>query len=239
MPGSLAGIVLVLIIILTTVAGCTQSTPAAPPVTTLQVTEISTPHTPQITAPVIPAPISVTTGQGITTANPVKIFNGEYHWAEYRENNSVTMPPNPRSSWIYNHKIERSTGNYQGRPAVHYTITTISDYPYLADNVVTITKDGSVFVDDAYYDVSTGRYLGGTLSSTIKGVVQPSETYPHDNSENNSQFTSGAGPGGWMGLSPFGEMTMTFTDQGTESVTLPSGTYYVLGYPGSSCTAKV
>lgn len=162
---------ILLVVIAVVFAGCTDSTSSVPSAT------------PQITATAMKTtgiPALATTGQSTTTVqvtateSQLKIFNGEYHWAEYRNNVSVTMPPNPRSSWVYTSKMERSTGKYEGNPAIHYKITTISDYPECCiGNIVTITKDGRIAVEDTYYDTSTNRFLKETRTETIKGVLKP------------------------------------------------------------------
>ncbi|MCK9591642.1 MAG: DUF3108 domain-containing protein [Methanoregula sp.] len=201
-------------------AGCTsQDEPVVPEQVQKTITPVSTSYE---TVAITTVHQPVTTVQISATKSTAKVFNGEYHWVEYRQNNSVTMPPNPRSSWIYNIKLEKSTSAYKGTAAIHYKITTISDYPECCINeTVTITRDGSVFVEDTYFDASIDKFLGGTLSRAIKGVAQSPEEYTEDN----MQFSPGASPGGWMGFSPFSEMNITLTDQGTESVTVPAGTY--------------
>ncbi|MDO9326500.1 MAG: hypothetical protein Q7T80_16240 [Methanoregula sp.] len=219
MKFSLIGIFTILLVIITVVfTGCTNSTPSAPLVTTPQVTATmtKTTATPAITTARPPStPVLVK-----TTENPVKIFNGEYHWVEYRLINSVTMPPNPRSQWVYNIKTERSYGPFKGIPAVRYKITSISDYPELAEDIVTITKDGWIIVDDRYYDTDTGMFLGGTETNTIKGILKPTTDIPAY-----QQYNREDAPSSYTGINPFGEMNITFSDQGTESVTVPAGTY--------------
>jgi len=199
--------------------GCTSQDE---PVTPSQVQQTITPVSVFSATPAVtPAPQAVTTVPVTPTKSPVRIFNGEYRWVEYRENSSTLMPPNPRSSWIYNHRLERSVENFRGIPAVHQKITTISDYPECCiDNVVTITQDGRVNVEDTWFDASTGRCLGGTLTGTIKGTIQPSEEIPEDK----SLADAGDRYGGWMGIIPFREVNMALADEGTEPVTVPLGT---------------
>lgn len=214
--------IITILLVLTAIlfAGCTgQDKPVVPEQVQQTITPVSTSYgTPAMTTVLHTA----TTVQVTATESPVKIFNGGYHWVEYRETSSVTMPPNPRFSWIYNHKLERSTKIYKGSPADHYKTTTISDYPECCiKDIVTITKDGGVYVEDIYFDTSTGRCLGGTLSNTIKGVSQPPEEIPEDNASINSDVNYG----GWMGITPFREVNMTLADGGTESVTVPAGSY--------------
>jgi hypothetical protein len=158
-----------------------------------------------------------------TTTNtvPVRIFNGNYRWVEYRDTISVTMPPNPRSSWEYNIRMERSTGKFKDISAIHYKITTISDYPELVGNSVTVTKDGSFSIEDSYYDTVTNRLLEETWSERIKGVSKPSKDFTASY-KNHSREDS---PDGSLGITPFGEMNITLTDIGTEPVMVPAGTY--------------
>jgi hypothetical protein len=201
-------------------AGCTgQDEPGVPEQVQQTITPVSTSPG---TAAMTPVPNPATTVQITVTESPVRIFNGQYRWVEYRENSSVTMPPNPRSSWIYNHKLERSMENFKGKPADHHKTTTISDYPECCiNNIVTITKNGSVYLEDIYLDASTGRSLGGTLSSTIKGVAQPPEEIPEDIASLNPDVDYG----GWLGITPFREVNMTLADGGTEYMTVPAGAY--------------
>jgi len=201
------------------VAGCTDPAPPTPPVITPQIssaTTVTTPSPAATTARLPAALVAVT-----TTEKPVTVFTGPYHWAEYRENDTVTLPPNPRFQWEYDLRIERSTGNYLGSPALHYRITRISDYPEWVGVTLTQIKDGWVEVEDTYYDSSTNRFLGETRTETIKGVPNPatgSSAYSADHCREEQ-------PCGEMGIEPFGEMNITLTDRGKESVTVPAGTY--------------
>ena len=214
-------ITILLVITAVLFAGCTDSAPSVQSVTVPQVKETPARHTPQVSAAVTTVPQTVTTVQVTATERPVRIFNGEYHWVEYRLNSSTTMPPNPRFSWEYNIKMERSRETYKDNPAVHYKITTISDYSEWVNQELITTKDGLVLFDDSYYDASTYRFLGKTYSETINGVEKPVV----DDSAYYSQHYREERPAGWMGITPFSEMNITLTDHGTESVTVPAGTY--------------
>jgi hypothetical protein len=213
--GSIAILLAVLAIFL---AGCSGSNQPGPSVTNPQVTATVTKMTSSSAA-------TTTLKTAITVPvtareTPVKVFNGEYHWVEYRENNTVTMPPNPRYQWEYDIKMERSTGKYGGSPAIHYKATTISDYGECCINsVVTITKDGRIAVEDTYYDISTNRFLGGIRTETIKGTAISATDLPAV-----EQFMEDK-PSGEMGIEPFGEMNITLTYQGTGPVRVPAGTY--------------
>lgn len=215
--GSISFLLVVLALFL---AGCSGFNQPGPSVTNPQVTATVTKMTSSSAATTaLKTAITVpVTAREI----PVKVFNGEYHWVEYRENNTVTMPPNPRYQWEYDIKMERSTGKYEGSTAIHYKVTTISDYGECCiNNVVTITKDGRIAVEETYYDTSTNRFLGETRFETIKGVLKPAV----DSSVYYTEHCREEQPCGEMGFEPFGEMNITLTYQGTESVTVPAGTY--------------
>lgn len=213
------GIITIFLVIAVVFTGCTDSAASAPSVTNLQITP-NVAET-RVISEATTSSQPTTTVQATVTANPVKIFNGEYHWVEYRLNSSTTMPPNPRFSWEYTIKMERSRETYKNNPAVHYKITTISDYSEWVNQELITTKNGLVFVDDSYYNGSTYRFLGKTYSETIKGVEKP----VGDDSTYYSQHYREERPAGWLGITPFSEMNITLTDLGTESVTVPAGTY--------------
>jgi hypothetical protein len=209
------------VIVAVSLAGCTgPGTPVPPAQVSQAITTVSTtPVVPVTTA----AQLTATQVLAKTTATPVKakIFTGDYHRVEYRENNTVTMPPNPRFQWEYALTMERSAGNYEGSPAVHYKITSVSDYPEWVGQVNVITKNGRVTVEDSYFEPSSGRFLGVTTTTTIKGVADPSA----DSISYSPTRLREDSPGGWLGITPFGEMNITLIDRGTESVTVPAGTY--------------
>jgi hypothetical protein len=199
-------------------AGCTDSVAQAPSVTTPQITSTIAKNTG--TPPVTTTRQPVTTVQVTATEYPVRIFTGDYRWVEYRNNNTVTMPPNPRYQWEYALKAERSSGSYKGIPAIHYKITSISDYSDWVGDKLTHTAKGRIAVSDRYYDISTNKFLGGTWAETIKGIVKPVTDLPV-----NEQFSREDRPTYEMGITPFGEMNITLTYEGIETVTVPAGTY--------------
>ena len=130
------------------------------------------------------------------------------------------MPPNPRYQWEYVVKTERTDDNYKGIPAFHFKITSTSDYAEWVGDKPVNTVNGQISVSDIYYTRSTDRFLGGTWTETIKGVSKPADYsayYARQSREDK--------PGGDMGITPFGEMNITLTDKGTDSVTVPAGTF--------------
>lgn len=199
-------------------SGCTDSAPSQPTTTTPQITPnvIKTPVSTAVTIARQPA----TTVGVKKTVNPVKIFTGDYHWVEFRKNNTVTMPPNPRYQWEYIVKAERNDDNYKDIPAIHFKITSTSDYAEWVGDKLVNTPNGQISVSDIYYNRSTNAFLGGTWTETIKGVLKTANysTYYVQQSREGK-------PGGDMGITPFGEMNITLTDKGTESVTVPAGTF--------------
>jgi hypothetical protein len=214
-----AGVITILLVIGAVVfTGCTDFAPTEPSFTPPQITVTVAKSTasPAVTTARQP----VTSVKVKTTENPVKIFNGDYYWVEYRENNTVTMPPNPRYQWEYALKTERTNGNYKGIPAIHLRITSTSDYAEWVGDKLVYTANGRIAVSDTYYTISTNKFIGGTWTETIKGIVKPATELPV-----NEQSRREDKPGGDMGITPFGEMNITLTDQGTESVTVPAGTY--------------
>jgi hypothetical protein len=212
-------VILFLIIAVMVTAGCADTVPAASTPSTLGVTP---------TAVKPPGPPIATTGwlaaatvQPGSAKSPPAVFTGEYHWAEYRENDTVTMPPNPRYQWEYSLRVEKSTGEYGGGPAIHYRITRISDYPEWVGATLTRVKDGWVVVEDTYYEPLTNRFLGEARREMVKGVVNPdagSYAYYTDHCREER-------PCGEMGFEPFAELNITLTDEGKESVTVPAGSY--------------
>jgi hypothetical protein len=206
------------IVIAVLLAGCTGSSPSQPTITIPQITStvIKTTVSPAVIIDRQPA----TTVEVKKTVNPVKIFTGDYHWVEYRENNTVTMPPNPRFQWEYALKTERTDENYKGSPAIHFKITTTSDYAEWIGDKLVRTANGRIAVSDIYYNSSTNKFLWGAWTEAIKGVSKTG-----DYSASYAQLSREGKPSGDMGITPFGEMNITLTDKGTDSVTVPAGTF--------------
>jgi hypothetical protein len=211
-------ITILLFVIAVVFTGCIGSAPSEPSVTTPQITATGT--TTAGTTAVTPAqqpPVTLSSG---TSGNPARVFGPDYHWVEYRNNITVTLPPNPRYQWEYDIKTERSMGNYAGTPAIHYKITETMDYPEWIGDKLTRTPKGWIIVTDRYFDASTNKFMGGTTTETIKGTSKPATDIPAS-----ELFSRENRPSYEMGITPFGEMNITLTYQGTESLTVPAGTY--------------
>jgi len=212
-------ILIVFMIILVSFAGCTgQSTPVPP----AQVPQaISTGSTTAAMPGVITIRQTVSTRAPETTMNqvPARIFNGDYQWVEYRKNITQTLPPNPRYQWEETERLEVSNSSFNGIPAIRNKITTTLDYGEWVGLAEMKTKDGWIIVGDYYYDASSGKFLGGAETNTIKGEVKPATSYPV------YQRNREDAPWHEMGIMPFGEMNITLAYSGAESITVPAGTY--------------
>lgn len=189
-------------------AGCTdQDEPGVPEQVKQTFTQVITTHgTPAMT----PVPHPATTDQVTTTMSPIKIFNGEYHWAEYRINDSSTFPPNPRKGWEYDAKIERSYEVHDGVPAVHEKIL--------------VTDDEFTFrlTTDSYFERATKRFQGGTIEIRDKDRNPPltsPEIIPADMTYREGYHRS------WLIISPFENFNTSLSFEGVESITVPAGTF--------------
>lgn len=210
-----------LVIVAVVCAGCTgQSTiPASAqiPQTTIAVTTpdesgtVATHTTP-----------SVTTARSTPTEKPVKIFTSEFHRVDYRWTHTTTLNSGTRFSSVSTIHMERSQDTYKNTPAFREKYTIVSDYSDYVNNESTMVKNGWVGTQNLYYDASTGSYLGGTWSESVKGVITKQEVY---NDTTAVQRHPEDHPAGTLGITPFGEMNISFTDKGIESVTVPYGSY--------------
>jgi len=215
-------VIITILFVITAVllAGCTgQDEPVVPEQVPQTITPVSTSFGTAATTPPPVTTAQVTATQITKTPPKVMIFD-EYQWAEYRQNNTVTMPPNPRYQWESVVKIEHSPDIYLGVPAICEKTTKISDYPEWIGETLIHTDKGWIIVTERYFEVSTNKFLGGTTTETIKGDLKPAKTLPPD-----EKFGRENQPSWEMGITPFSEINITLTDQGVESVTVPAGTY--------------
>jgi len=96
-----------------------------------------------------------------------------------------------------NTKIERSTGDYNGTPSIHLKMTSTS-------------PRGGNMVSDIYYDKENNSILGGTITMTVNGQTTTRDVPAYQLSR--------------QSINNFNEDS-TLTFEGTESVTVPAGTY--------------
>lgn len=199
--------------------GCTGTgSPSSPVTEPLTITADSTGlRNPDV--PVTLQPSASTATEAVTTPVTARIFNGEYHWAEYRINNTITLPPNPRYQWEYAARIERSYEVYNGTPAIHENVTVTGDDGEWIDGELVTTKNGFHATENTYYERSSKRFLGGIYTSSGAGRGNFSETVPED------AAYRGDHNWGWLLVSPFEDLNMSLSHDGTDPVTVPAGTY--------------
>ncbi|NMB78636.1 MAG: DUF3108 domain-containing protein [Methanomicrobiales archaeon] len=210
-----------LIILAVVLAGCTHPAPPQVPTATPVIVEFSAQSPSELHNAQTSVPQPVTTVQVTASNKPVRIFNGEYLWVEYRMNNSAILPPNPRLSFFYTVRMERSFTNYHGIPAIHEKYITISDYSELTGDSLTHVKDGKKTVENLYFTESTDKFLGGTRLETTLGVEKTLEELSGFYVQHQKEDC----PAGGLGIIPFSEMNIILIDDGSESVIVPFGTY--------------
>ncbi|MDO9326508.1 MAG: hypothetical protein Q7T80_16280 [Methanoregula sp.] len=217
-----------LIIIVVVSCGCTDSEQAVPSAAAPEVTPVPSPHitenhpreTPPSTIAVTTVLQPATTVQVTTTKSPVKIFNGEYRWVEYRMNHSTSYNPGRRVYVENVVKNERSSELYNGIPAIHEKNTVTSDTINWTGNFEKIiTKNGFHSTQHLYFEKSTKRFLGGTYVASGIGEDKPEEILPMDETYCGNCFRS------WLVITPFDDMNISLSSGGVESVTVPAGTY--------------
>lgn len=214
---------LIILVLFSTIlaAGCitTESLSPTPPVYSSHtpVTDLTGLETPNVSlTPQDPAAVPATLP---ATLVPARIFNGEYRWAEYRINNTVTHVPGTRTQWEYIAKIERSSEVYHGIPAIHEKITITGDTVDWRGEEKILIPDGFQATETLYFDRSTRRFLGGTFTSSQNGIAQPQQVLPEDKT-----YCENCRPS-WLGINPFDEMNISLSADGEDAVTVPAGTY--------------
>ena len=200
---SFRALIIVVFLILTAVfsAGCTGTENAKTPAD-------NTPQPTQITAEATPVPGETTAPQDKGVLKPgeqvssTKIFSRNYCWYEYRHNTTSEMPPNGVVQNIVIVKIERKKTEYNGEPAI-YMKTTYKPKTYKAE--------GWTSVYEHYYNTAMTIHLGGKRTEIKEGQLPEIEDLPVKELDEESK--------------PFGEKNFTFVYQGTESITVPAGTF--------------
>ncbi len=116
MRSAFSGIVLVIfVVIVITFAGCTsQTTPTSPNTSVPPASGNSSGNSPSLAA-------SPTLPQAGSIVSSSSVFGKNYNWFEYQ----ATTATGGKTITMYM-KTELSTGTYQGKSAIHYTITETS-----------------------------------------------------------------------------------------------------------------
>ena len=140
-----------------------------------------------------PLASSSTLPQVGSIVNSTSVFSNNYNWYEYQ---AITAAGSKTTTMDM--KTEQSTGTYQGKSAIHNTIT------------VTSSADNYNVVYDSYADPSNYAILGGTMTTTFNGQKTTTDIPPIQISQQAATNFEEAAP-------------LTF--DGTEPVSVPSGSY--------------
>jgi hypothetical protein len=131
-----------------------------------------------------------------STVSSSSVFGTNYNWMQFQITNNYGGTEMNTTT-----KIEKSTGDYKGTPAIHQKMTS------------TTSNNGNV-VYDIYYDTSKNNVLGGTMTMTINGQTM---TQDIPASQLSTQAPSSQ-------ITNFNQES-SLTYAGTESVTVPAGTF--------------
>ncbi len=180
----------ILVVIAITCMGCTSQTTTSQNDSVLVPTAsgTSTANTPSLAA-------SPTLPQVGSIVSSTSIFSKNYNWYEYQ----ATTAAGGKTTTM-DMKTERSTGTYQGKSAIHYTITATS------------SADNFNIVYDAYADSSSNAILGGTMTTTFNGKRQKTTTDIPPIQISQQEVTNF-------------EKAAPLTFAGTEPVSVPAGSY--------------
>ena len=228
-PPAAAGLVILMLLLLLMVAvpgcGAPEDAPVVPAGTPAATAPAAIPGTtpviPRAGASPVPVPShAVAPAPSAPPAPGPALQFGPWTSVEYRMNNTVTMPPNPRFQWASAVRLERETTRYAGMPAVHYTGTMTTDYAEWAGGNLVTVKDGLVEVTHRYYAADDYRFLGGNLTRRVKGITEPAESFlPVAETLREDR------PGGETGIMPFDGLNITLEDRGTDRVVVPAGSW--------------
>jgi hypothetical protein len=176
---------------------------------------VTTPAPVQTTAPVtqpttIPStiPTTIPTTQPTVTPSPTptglqpgahvsssQVFGTNYMWYQY-----LLTINSGGTSMQADLKTEISSDSYMGTPAIHH------------NNTMVMPGMGMTTITDIYYDTTFSNILGGTITTIINGQTTVTAIPPGPLQNSGSNSTS------------FQRET-TLTYQGTETVTVPAGTF--------------
>jgi hypothetical protein len=191
-------IAIILVIIMASIsAGCTGSGHSTPADNTPQPTQV----TMEATAILTETPGSETE-EGLKPGDKVSsatVTSNNYTWYEYLKNTTSEMPPNGVVQTFAIDKTEYSNAEYDGEPA------------FLVKSTHNSKTQGWSSISELYYDTSRRVMLCGTRIMTDKDNKIKISIYPPEEGE-----------GGNYG---YFWKNITLTYQGTESVTVPAGTF--------------
>jgi len=148
-----------------------------------------------------------------STVNSSSVISTNYKWITYQSNAVDALTGANTSGTI---RIDKSSDNYQGIPAVLIKIAATSSEvsPYTGQNFVTQTAY------NIYFDKTMKNVLGGTISTSTSGTS--SQYQPLNlpiSARPSSDFATSLGGLGVI----FADVPLTY--EGTQSMTVPSGTY--------------
>ncbi|HMK46168.1 MAG TPA: hypothetical protein VK436_06040 [Methanocella sp.] len=152
-----------------------------------------------------------------TTFKSLVDYN-KVHWYEYNATSVSSSEPSGQSGSM---KIRADMG-------VNYNGTTADKYNMTMANVVILNNTSSMIMEE-YVDHSTGNILGGRMVMNMNGNVTENSIQPMSSSRGLGTDTS------TDMLNIAGNSTLTAT--GSESVTVPAGTFTATKYTWKDNTA--
>jgi hypothetical protein len=177
---------IMLVVIAVAIAGCTSTSPSS---------STSTQTSGSSSSVATPSGAASSSSQQVgSTVSSSSVFGTNYNWVGYQITSNYGGTERTTTT-----KIERSTGDYKGTPAIHQKMTS------------TIST-GTSMVYDVYYDTAMSNVLGGTMTTTVNGQTMTQDVPA---SQLSTQVMSNFNK----------ESPLTFA--GIEPVSVPAGTYPV------------
>ena len=130
------------------------------------------------------------------------------------------MPPNPRFQWETLVRVDRFAGCMGMSSAIGYNTSEAADYSEWVGQNKVVTPGGMVSVFNECYDKGTGKLLSGTAMEILKGMPQQPVNLLAE-----KQYSPEDRPNGIMGIEPFWELNLSLKAVGTESISVPAGSF--------------